>query len=130
MKFGLKKEDKITKINSEKKEVLELNVIIEKEKVDKTPRVVNIKSGEYYDVVVGRETIFGNPFLIGVHGDRDEVIDRFEEYLLSNPELMNEVKTKLTGKVLACSCSPLKCHGDVLLKYANPELFNKKKPKI
>ncbi len=130
MKFGLKKEDKITKKEIEKKEVLELQISIEKEKVDKTPRVVNIKSGEYYDVIVGRETIFGNPFISGIHGSRDEVIDKFEEYLLNNPELMNEVQLKLKGKVLACSCSPLRCHGDVLLKYANPELFNKNKPKI
>jgi len=104
-------------------------VTIEEEKVDKTPRVVNIKSGEYYDIIIGRESIFGNPFIVGVHGNRDEVIDKFEEYLLQNQELMNEVKTKLKGKVLACSCSPLRCHGDVLLKYANPELFNKMKPK-
>lgn len=128
MKFSLKKEDKIVKKEEEEKEEKEfinLNITIEKEKVDKTPRVVNIKSGEYYDIVVGRESIFGNPYLAGVHGTRDEVIDKFEEYLLKNEELMNEVKTKLKGKVLACSCSPLRCHGDVLLKYANPELVNK-----
>lgn len=130
MKFGLKKEDKIIRPEPEKKQVIELHLTIEEEKVDKTPRVVNIKSGEYYDIVIGRESIFGNPFFIGVHGTRDQVIDQFEEYLLSNPELMNEVKAKLKGKVLACSCSPLRCHGDVLLKYANPELFYRNKPKI
>lgn len=130
MKFGLKKEDKISKKEPEKEEFIALNVTIKEEEVDKTPRVVNIKSGEYYDIIIGRESIFGNPFIVGVHGTRDEVIDKFEEYLLQNFELMNEVKTKLKGKVLACSCSPLRCHGDVLLKYANPELFNKIKPKI
>ena len=130
MKFGLKKEDKKVKKEVEKKPIIELNVIIEEEKVDKTPRVVNIKSGEYYDVVIGRESIFGNPFVSGIHGTRDQVIDKFEEYLLSNPELMNEVQQKLKNKVLACSCSPLRCHGDILLKYANPELFQKNKPKI
>lgn len=129
MKFGLKKEDKISKKEPEKKDFIKLNVTIEEEKVDKTPRVVNIKSGEYYDIVIGRESIFGNPFVVGVHGTRDEVIDKFEEYLLQNHELMNEVRTKLKGKVLACSCSPLRCHGDVLLKYANPELVNKTKLK-
>lgn len=113
-----------------KKSIIELNIIIEEEKVDKTPRVVNIKSGEYYDIVIGRESIFGNPFFIGIHGTRDQVIDKFEEYLLSNTELMNEVQQKLKNKVLACSCTPLRCHGDVLLKYANPELFHKNKPKI
>lgn len=130
MKFGLKKEDKISKKEPEKKDFIKLNVTIEEEKVDKTPRVVNIKSGEYYDIVIGRESIFGNPFVVGVHGTRDEVIDKFEEYLLQNHELMNEVRTKLKGKILACSCSPLRCHGDVLLKYANPELVNKTKLKI
>lgn len=129
MKFGLKKEDKISKKEPEKKDFIQLNLTIEEEKVDKTPRVVNIKSGEYYDIIIGRESIFGNPFIVGVHGSRDEVIDKFEEYLLKNNELMDEVKTKLKGKVLACSCSPLRCHGDVLLKYANPELVNKTKLK-
>lgn len=129
MKFGLKKEDRISKKEPEKKDFIHLNVTIEEEKVDKTPRVVNIKSGEYYDIVIGRESIFGNPFIVGIHGSRDEVIDKFEEYLLQNNELMDEVRTKLKGKVLACSCSPLRCHGDVLLKYANPELVNKTKLK-
>lgn len=130
MTFGLKKEDKIIKPEREKKDIIDFNIVSDEEKVDKTPRVVNIKSGEYYDIVIGRESIFGNHFIIGIHGTRDEVIEKFEEYLLSNQELMEKVKTKLKGKVLACSCSPLKCHGDVLLKYANPELLHKNKPKI
>lgn len=130
MKFGLKKEDKIVKTKIEQKEGVLLNVIREEERVDKTPRVVNIKSGEYYDIVIGRESIFGNPFIIGINGTREQVIEKFEEYLLLHSDLLNKVKTNLKGKVLACSCSPLKCHGDVLLKYANPEMFYKSKPKI
>ena len=130
MKFGLKKEDKIIKKEIEKKEFIELPETKNEEKVDKTPRVVNIKNEEYYDVNVGRQSIFGNPFIIGIHGNRDEVIDKFEEYLLSNPKLMEEVKTKLKGKVLGCSCSPLRCHGDILFKYANPELLKTNKPKL
>ena len=130
MKFSLKKEDKIIKKQETVKNFLELSVTNNEEKVDKAPRVVNIKNGEYYDVVIGRESIFGNPFLIGVHGTRDEVIDKFENYLLSNHELMEQVKNKLKGKILACSCSPLRCHGDILLKYANPELFQSNKPKL
>lgn len=130
MKFGLKKEDKVIKNESEKKEFISLPETKSQEKVDKTPRVVNIKNEEYYDVNVGRQSIFGNPFIIGIHGNRDEVIDKFEEYLLSNPKLMEEVKTKLKGKVLGCSCSPLRCHGDVLFKYANQELIKTNKPKL
>ena len=130
MEFGLKKEDLKVKKRTDETLGIPLKALAEEEKVDKYPRVVNIKDCNDYDVVVGRESIFGNPFFIGTHGTRDEVIEKFEEYLLSNDTLMTEVRAKLKGKVLACSCSPLKCHADVLLKYANPELFNKNKPKL
>jgi hypothetical protein len=39
-------------------------------------------------VYVGRPSKWGNPYLIGEHGDRDEVIRRFEEHLLRTPDLM------------------------------------------
>ena len=36
----------------------------------------NIVGGVY----IGRPSVFGNPFVIGVDGDRAAVIDRFREY--------------------------------------------------
>jgi hypothetical protein len=89
-------------------------------------RVINIKSGERYDVYIGRGSRFGNPYShIPGKGkfpvdSREDAIKLYEEYIRERPELMAEAK-KLKGKVLACYCKPLKCHGDILLKIANEE---------
>ena len=68
-------------------------------------------------VKVDRSTMWGNPFVIGRDGARDEVIEKFERYLLDS-ELVDELG-ELRGKVLGCWCSPRSCHGDVLLRLAN-----------
>ena len=83
--------------------------------------VVNIRSGEPYDVFIGRPSKWGNPFKIGRDGDRDEVLRKYERWLM---ELRNgryrplfyEATTELSGKVLGCYCAPLRCHGDVLIE--------------
>lgn len=65
-------------------------------------------------IYVGRPTVWGNPFVIGVDGDRDEVVRAYEAYArehFSDAELM-----ELDGHDLVCWCAPLKCHGDVLVK--------------
>lgn len=65
---------------------------------------------------IGRGSKWGNPFKIGIHGDRDEVIDLYEEYLLENLELLSCID-ELIDKDIWCFCHPKRCHGDVLLKY-------------
>lgn len=67
-------------------------------------------------VYIGRGSIWGNPFKIGEHGTREEVIRRFEVEVLPSLDL-----SYLRGKDLICYCSPLACHGDVLLREANRE---------
>lgn len=79
--------------------------------------VVN-KYAAPYDVYIGRGSIWGNPFVIGKHGTRAEVIEQYEAYLLDSPELFSKVST-LRGKTLGCFCKPQPCHGDVLAKYAD-----------
>lgn len=76
-------------------------------------KVVNVKSGEPFDLMIDRSSKWGNPFVIGRDGDRQEVIAKYRKYILSKPELMNSLK-ELDGKVGACHCKPLDCHGDVL----------------
>jgi hypothetical protein len=71
-----------------------------------------------YDVFIGRPSKWGNPFEIGKDGTRIEVIQKYEEYLLSNPELLKDLE-ELRGKVLGCWCKPSACHGDVLVKLLN-----------
>ncbi len=74
-------------------------------------------------VYVGRPTKWGNPFVLGKDGTREEVIRKYKAWLVSAaaPELLNEIVSELRGKDLVCWCAPLLCHADVLLKLANPE---------
>lgn len=82
--------------------------------------IINKRSGKPYDVYIGRGSKWGNPFLIRVHGTREEVLEMYRQYILSNEELMNSLP-ELKDKILACYCKPLKCHGDILI-----ELIDKK----
>jgi hypothetical protein len=70
-------------------------------------------------VYVGRPSKWGNPFRIGVHGDRSTVIERYRAWLLANPSLRRAVRRELAGKDLVCWCAPLACHADVLMEVAN-----------
>jgi hypothetical protein len=72
------------------------------------------RAAPYDAVYVGRGTPWGNPFKIGVHGDRDEVCDRFEREILPALDV-----SQLVGKQLLCWCTPLRCHADALLRKAN-----------
>jgi len=80
-------------------------------------RVVHCKKEEY-DIYIGRPSDFGNPFEIGKDGTREEVIEKYEKYLRSTPNLMARLY-QLQGKVLGCWCSPKPCHGDVLARLAD-----------
>lgn len=72
-----------------------------------------------YDVYIGRGGKWGNPFKIGRDGDRDAVILKYTEWLLGQPQMIEEAKATLKGKVLGCWCAPRACHGDVLAEIAN-----------
>jgi hypothetical protein len=80
----------------------------------KPKQVVHFKKRSY-DVYVGRPSKWGNPFEIGKDGTRDEVIQKYENWIRTQPELMAALP-ELKGKVLGCWCKPQKCHGDVLIK--------------
>lgn len=71
-----------------------------------------------YDVYVGRPTKWGNPFEIGRDGSREEVVRKYEEWIVTQPHLMAALG-ELRGKVLGCWCAPEACHGDVLARLAN-----------
>lgn len=79
-----------------------------------TTTVVN-KTRENYDVYIGRGSCWGNPFVIGVHGDRPTVIARYERWVRGNRPLLLRLG-ELAGKRLGCYCRPERCHGDVLVK--------------
>ena len=83
-------------------------------------KIVNLKREEN-QVYIGRGSPYGNKFKIGADGNRAEVIEKFKLHLLSSPDLQDKIK-KLKGKVLGCYCSPLPCHGDVIINFLKGEL--------
>lgn len=86
------------------------------------PHVYNRLSGPVApagSVYIGRPSKWGNPFVIGKDGTREQVIDKYVKYILLNPSLYIAAKRELRGKDLVCFCAPEACHGDVLLEIAN-----------
>ena len=85
------------------------------------PKVYNIHSGEVPTnaVPIMRPSVFGNPFVIGKDGDRDQVCEKYELWLEERPKLKKAIKMVLKGKDLVCCCKPARCHGDTLLRIAN-----------
>lgn len=81
-------------------------------------RVVHCKKSQY-SVYIGRPSVFGNPFVIGKHGDRAEVIRKFEAYARQNNSLLTAIRNLKDSDVLGCWCKPEACHGDVIVKLFN-----------
>jgi hypothetical protein len=79
--------------------------------------VVHHKKAEH-DVYIGRPSKWGNPFVIGKDGSRDEVIEKFRIWGKAR-KMDEQARQELKGKVLGCWCSPQACHGDVLAEWAN-----------
>ena len=95
-------------------------------------KVVHCKK-EKYDVYIGRPGPWGNPFSIGKDGTREEVIEKFRDWIKDQDLLMQEIES-LRGKTLGCWCCQtpsyyvegmkMICHGEVLM-----EIINERKPK-
>lgn len=72
-------------------------------------------------VVVMRPTKWGNRFVIGMDGDRGQVIEAYRKELwsrISSGEVALEDLADLDGKDLVCVCTPKPCHADVLERAA------------
>lgn len=96
--------------------------------------------GAFY---VGRPTVCGNPFVVGVHGDQEECVRLFdhwldtgdnryriivagEEIIRANGEATEskrqrilEIIPSLAGKDLICYCWPNPCHAEPIAWRAN-----------
>ena len=68
----------------------------------------------------GRDSIWGNPFIMGLHGTREDVVFKYKNYVKNSPHLMARLR-ELKGHDLVCWCAPRLCHADVLLRLANEE---------
>ena len=90
--------------------------------------IVHCKKDEY-DIYIGRPSKWGNPFSVGIDGNRKEVIEKYYYWLkgmIEAPKHHNWYKRpkiseieELRGKRLGCFCKPKACHGDILLKILN-----------
>ncbi len=88
-------------------------------------RVVN-KYKEKYTIYIGRGSLFGNPFKIGVDGNREEVIRKYEEWARHHIQsgvgfhtpnrLLETIYFLPKNAILGCYCKPKACHGDVIIK--------------
>ena len=81
-------------------------------------RTDTVPSGAVY---IGRPGPWGNPFVIGRDGSREEVIAKYRNWLKDQirfGHIAEHSIAELYGKDLVCWCSPQACHGDVLQKAA------------
>lgn len=96
------------------------------------PRILNrhvIKTTPEGAVYIGRPSKWGNPFVVDRDGTREEVITKYRDWLFtSRPDLRLDSRRELRGRDLVCWCSPLPCHGDVLLEVANLAEGDKDEP--
>lgn len=75
--------------------------------------VVHCKKSKF-DVYIGRPSKWGNPFVIGKDGSREEVIRKYTEWIVTQELLLKDIH-ELKDKILGCWCKPQDCHGDVLV---------------
>jgi hypothetical protein len=79
--------------------------------------VVNLRK-EKFDVFIGRPSKWGNPFVIGVDGNREQVIELYRQYAAVSSVIQNSL-WEIKGKRLGCYCKPKACHGDILAEMAD-----------
>lgn len=109
------------KISKEEQKIIALieageTVVINSNK-HKKAMAIALQKGLY--VNIGEMTMWQNPFIIDEDGDRDLVCDLYQNmYFPNKPSLHKRVRS-LQGKVLGCTCHPLRCHGDSLVDYIN-----------
>lgn len=84
--------------------------------------LINIHHGnDKRYVYIGRGSAFGNPYVIGEDGTREEVIEKYKKWFnkrIRNRNFLNQVLA-LRGKVLGCYCVPAPCHGNVIIDFLN-----------
>lgn len=70
-------------------------------------------------IYIGRPSMFGNPFRLGIDGTRDQVLLKFERYArdrIAKDHKFRQAVEGLRGRTLSCWCKPLACHGDTYVK--------------
>ena len=104
--------------------------------VNKKDNIV-VKNNNDIKMYIGRGGFLGNPFSMKNNSlkERERVIKEYEKLFFSE-KFSNKRKlllSKVRGKeniYLECFCSPLPCHGDVIKRFLEEELWNLNKLKF
>ena len=87
--------------------------------------------GRYNRVNQLENSALANPFTIGKHGDRNQVLQLYREWVWEqikswqstgtlNPAIENLLmicnRIKTSEVILTCWCHPLPCHGDIIIR--------------
>jgi hypothetical protein len=85
---------------------------------------------DHFTVYIGRgkNSKWGNPFIIGTHGNRIQCITQYDKWLDTQPQLLADL-IELVDMTLGCWCAkpgqtltvddPLRCHGQILARRAD-----------
>lgn len=89
-------------------------------------RVVNINH-DRCEIYIGRGGPFGNPYVVGKHGQRAEVLSKFAAYFkarLDKDSAFKDQVAALKDKTLGCFCAyengfrgEFRCHGQIIAGY-------------
>ena len=98
-------------------------------------RLLNKKTDEIPEraVYIGRPSSWGNPFVTGRDGTREQVVEEYRLHLrwrLVNGEIGMRNLAALHGKDLVCFCVPKLCHGHILQKAAAWALYVLQSPDL
>ena len=89
------------------------------------PRIYSKRRGTerppFDAVLCDRTTVYGNPFIIGIHGNRDEVVQKHRVWIEEDDQkwLRDLIKKELRGRDLVCWCYPEPCHLTIVMEIAN-----------
>lgn len=84
-------------------------------------RIVNVYRTGEYDIKIGRDTRYGNPFPINEERSRARAISEFETWLrdqIRAGQFTLGLVASFYGKTLGCYCAPQPCHGQVWHYYS------------
>ena len=101
----------------------------------KLPDVINkrhLKGGKMPEGAryIGRPSRWGNPYKLGRDGNRNEVMDKYAEWLaerLRDETFRKELVKLSKATALVCWCKPERCHGDQLVEAMRDLLENQAK---
>lgn len=83
--------------------------------------LINLRNYKGTDVIyIDRRSIFGNPYPIRAGCTRRQSIIKYRRYFYKRIREDGEFRKKvreLAGHKIACWCTPLHCHGDVIIEY-------------